>query len=217
MILRCPLHLQHLTRRAGAIVYVDGGIWIHHQGFVRVNFLGGGRLRNDQGNDKHGQVDGSLQDVSQTRRVVFDWRSPHGSVARPSSEKPAGQRFATRFTVNYISHRNEMTRIHFFQLPNHIDVPGRRIQGKTSSSVNQQSPGTKPIKSPCSFRIAGVNPCRDLAQAPALFLAGPNQKQGFNLWHGCDVFYDEFPNFIGDAWLRHARTARRDLGGFPGA
>ena len=110
-----------------------------------------------------------------------------------------------------------MTRIHFFELPNHINVLGRRIQGKTSLSVNQQSPGTKPFESPCSFRVTGVNPCRDLTQAPALFRAGPNQKQGFNLWHGSDVSYDEFPNFIGDAGLWHAWTARRDRGGFPEA
>ncbi len=160
---------------------------------------------------------GRCRTCRKLERTGFDKRSPHGSVALSSPEKPGSRRFAPRFTVNDIGHRNEITRIHFFQLPNHINVLGRRIQGKISFSVNQQSTGTKPIKSPRSFRVAGIDPCRDLTQAPALFRAGPNEKQGFDLRHGSDVFYDEFPNFIGDVGLWHTWTAGRDRGGFPEA
>ncbi len=215
MIVRYTLHLQHLARRARAIVYVDSGVWIHHQGFVRMDFLGMGRLRNNQRKDKHGQANRSLQDAPQTRRAGFDRQSPHGSVALSSAEKMCDRRFPPRFTVNYISHRNEITRIHFLELPNHINVLGRRIQDKTSLLVNQQSRGTKPFESLCRFRVTGVNPGRDLTQAPAPFRAGPNQKQGFNLWHGSDVSYDELPNFIGNVGFWHA--VRRGRGGFPEA
>jgi hypothetical protein len=185
-----------------------------------VDFLGSGRLRNDQGNDKHGQAGRSPQNVPRTgrrqteARIGFDRRSPHGSVVLSSSEKLGSRRFAPRFTVNDIGHRNEVTRIHFLKFPNHIDILGRRVQEKISVPANQQSPAAKPIKRPRRFRVAGVNPRRYLTQAPVLFRAGPNEKQGFNLCHGSDVFYDELPNFIGNVWFWHAWTARRDRGGF---
>jgi hypothetical protein len=181
-----------------------------------MDFLRGGRLRNAQGNDKHDQAHGAPRNVSQTGRKI-DGRSPHSSVAFSRSEEFGSCRSAPRFTVNYIGYRNEMTRIHFLELPHHITVGGRRIQGKIPLSVDQQSSGTKPIKSPRRFRVAGINPRRDLTQAPAFLRAGPNEKQGFNLWHGSDVLYDELPNFIGNVWLCHAWTARRDRGDFPEA
>ena len=119
--------------------------------------------------------------------------------------------------MDYIVHRNEVTRIYFLELLNHINILGRGIERKISLSVNQQSPGTKPIKSPGSFRVAGIDPRRDLTQVPAFIRVGPDEKQGFNLWHGSDVLHDEISNFIGDVWLWHAWSAYRDREGFPEA